>query len=1097
MVMIRNTAWKKNNNREIKHTWERYIAIMAIIVLGVSFFSGLKITQTAMVKNLDDYVKEYNMYDYRLISTLGLTQDDIDYFNKMKDITAEGTISMDFIADVDNEGEEKGIVLKAHSITDSINKLNILEGSMPISGDECVLDGQYFSKDMIGRSILVSSENDKDTFEALKYKEYKVVGIGDSPTYINYDRGTTNLANGSVYAFIYLQEEAFDLDYYTEIMISLDEKSEVYSDEYVDIISKYEEPIKEALETRAKFHYDDIVGEANEALEDGQREYDEGYKEYLSKKADANKELDEAWSKLLDAKDEIAKNEEKLIDGKRQIELAEEEYQEALKDYKNGVKKYENEKTNALSTIETNQIDIDKNKKNVVEAMTQIEESGVIIQYLELTDTITQLELALASIDNIDSVEYLTIKEQLEQVRIAITEIEATGVVSQYETLKTSKAELEAGQEELDKGKKEAIVKFEEAAKELEEGKRKLDLAIREIEKNKQEIEDGFVALNEGKVEYEDGLVEYQDGKKEAEDGFAEAEVDLAKAKVKIEDGKKELKDIPKLETFLLNRKHNIGYVNFDNDSSIVDNIAKVLPIFFFLVAVLVCSTTMTRMVDEQRTQIGTLKALGYSNAAITRKYISYSGSAAIIGCVVGFVLGTKFFPMAIWRAYGMLYDFSPIEYVFDINLAVISIIVSLLCSAGVTYFSCKNELAQMPASLIRPKAPMAGKRVLLEGIPFIWKRVSFLYKVSIRNILRYKRRFFMTVAGIAGCTALIVAALGIRDSIKNVANDQYGSIMLYDYDITFKEDQSKKDIEDFNDLYAEELTETVFVSTDKIEVVDGDIIKEINFIATDDPDISKVIGMHIKGETIPYPTLGKVMINNKLAYELGLNVGDNITILINSDETSDVEVGGIFENYVGNYLLMTGETYGEIFGKDPVYKNAYAKTDNEDIYAISALMLKEDSIVNISVTKDVRTMVDNMMISLDSVILLVIACAGALGFVVIYNLNNINITERSREIATLKVIGFYQNETGAYIFRETIALTIIGALSGLGLGKLLHMFIMNEIKVEMVSFKEQIFIVSYLIAFFATLIVTFLVNWMLRKKIDRINMTESLKSVE
>lgn len=1096
MVMRRNSAWNKNNNREIKHTWERYFAIMAIIALGVSFFSGLKVTQTAMVKNIDSYVNEYHMYDYRLLSTLGLTKEDAEYFQQLEGMIAQGTISLDFIADLDKE-EEKGVVLKAHSITDSINNLNILEGRMPADENECILDSKYFSEDMIGTKILISSENDEDALKAFKYDEYTVVGIGDSPNYINYDRGTTSLANGSVYAFVYLQEDGFDQDYYTEIMIRFKEQSEVYSDQYEDIVSGYEEPMKEALETRANLRYEDIVGEANEALKDGQKEYNEGYEEYLSKKADTKEELDEAWAKLIDAEQEITENEEKLIDGGNKVALAEKEYQEALRSYKSGLKEYEKEKKDTLTTLEASQKDIDSDRETLASAMTKIEKSGVLTQHSQLTETISQLELALSQISNPDSEEYLVTQEQLGQAKAAITEIESTGVISQYETLKTSQAMLEAGQKELDQGQREAAIKFDQAEKELADGKVKLDLGLKEIEKNKQEIEEGLDALNEGKMAYEDGLAEYQSGKKEAEEGFAEAEEELDEARIKINDAKKEVEDIPKPEVFILNRNYNLGYANFESDSSIVDSIAEVLPIFFFLVAALVCSTTMARMVDEQRTQIGTLKALGYSNGAITRKYISYSGSAAIIGCVAGFFLGTKFFPMAIWKAYGMMYDFSPLEYVFDIKLAAISIFISLLCSAGVTYFSCKNELTQMPASLIRPKAPMAGKRVLLERIPFIWKRVSFLYKVSIRNILRYKRRFFMTITGIAGCTALIVAALGIRDSIKNVANDQFGSIMLYDYEIFFKEEQSKQEIEDFINLYAEELSESIFVSTDEVEIVDGDILKKTSIVATDESDITKVIDLHLDGEIVPYPTLGKAIINNNLAYELGLDVGDVITIVDDSRETANVEIGGIFENYVGNYLFMTGETYKEIFGEEPVYKNAYAKTDNEDIYSISALMLKEDNIVNISVTNDVRAMVDNMMTSLDSVIWLVIACAVALGFVVIYNLNNINITERSREIATLKVIGFYQNETGAYIFRETIALAAIGAIFGLGLGKLLHMFVMNEIKVEMVSFKEQIFTVSYLIAFLATLILTFLVNWMLRKKIDRINMTESLKSVE
>lgn len=1110
--MKRNSAWRKNNRREIKNTWERYIAIMAIITLGVGFFAGLKVTKTAMVNNLDNYVSEYKMYDFRLLSTLGLTSEDVEYFNEQEGIVAEGQVSVDFIAEFDIDGEEKGTVLKAHSITNSVNNINIIYGRMPKASHELVLDASFFSEDIVGEKIHISSENEEDTIELFAHKDYSVVGIVDSVNYLNYDRGTTSLASGSIYGFAYLPEDGFNTEYYTEIMIRLEghrqddnyqedngcvSKVEVYSDEYSDMISENEDDIKEALEARADISYQEIIGEANKALADAQKEYNEGYEEYLSKKADAESELEEARIKLEEAKQEIADNEEKLKDAEVKIAEAEGEYLEGLKSYEEGLEEYESEKANLLLTLESNQEEINSNRETIVEAIKQIEESGVLSQYEQLNQAIAELEQTLSFLNNPSSEEYLAVLASLNKSKEAVAEIEATGVIEEYAILQNSLLQLDQGQKELDEGKEKANLRLAEAEQELKDARAKLDSGKREIEEGKQEIKDGWIALEEGKIEYKEGLLEYEDGKREAEEGFAEAEEELSDARIKISDAKKEVDDIPEPKTFVLNRNYNSGYANFDSDSSIVDGIAKILPMFFFLVAALVCSTTMTRMVDEQRTQIGTLKALGYSDGAITRKYMFYSGSAALIGSVVGYILGTKFFPMAIWKAYGMMYGFAPIEYVFDIKLAIICLFISLLCSAGVTFISCKSELLKMPASLIRPKAPKAGKRVLLEKIPLVWKKVSFLHKVSIRNIFRYKRRFLMTVIGIAGCTSLIVAALGIRDSIKNIANDQFGTIMTYDYDISFSEALDKDDRESFVDSYKEDLSECVFVTTDEVEVVDEDVLKKASVVTTDDPHISNIIGLYLDGETIPYPSFDKVVVSNKLADELGIDTGGFITFNISPTETVNVEVSGIFENYVGNYMFMTGETYKVLFGENPEYNNAYAKASSEDIYSVSALLLNDDNVITVNVINDVRVMVDNMMISLDSIIWLVIICAGALGFVVIYNLNNINITERSREIATLKVIGFYQNETASYVFRETITLTFIGALLGLGLGKLLHMFIMNEINVEMVSFKEQIFGVSYLIAFLATVAVTLLVNWMLRKKIDKINMTESLKSVE
>ena len=1094
MVMIRNSAWRKNNRREIRHTWERYIAILAIIALGTGFFAGLKITKTAMVKNLDNYVSEQQLYDYRLLSTLGLTREDVQYFAEQDGITAEGAVSLDFIADIGTEGE---VVLKAHSITDSVNRLNISYGRMAEAGNECVLDSQFFSEDIVGSKIRISSANDEDTIKAFAYKEYTVVGIADSVNYLNNERGTTSLANGSVYAFVSLPEDGFSTEYYTEILICLQGNSEVYSEEYKDLISAKQEPLEKALEYRGELRYQDVE-DARKKVSDAQKEYEDAHEKYLAEKADAEAELDQAWAELTDADQEIKKQEKILREGERKIAEAEREYHKSVQDYEKALKEYETEKADTLAVLESRQAELNDGRKSIISAISQIEESGLLDQHTQLTETILSLETALSQISNPDSEEFISLQGQLDQTRAAVAEIEATGMIQQYAALQNSLSQLDAGQKEIEQGKDEASRQFAAAEVQLVNAKSQLDSGREQIEKNKQDIRTGKAALEEGKSEYEKGLLEYEDAKEEAKDAFAEAEEELSKAGKEIEDARIEVDGISEPTVHVLDRSYNAGYANFESDSSIVAGIAKVLPIFFFLVAALVCSTTMTRMVDEQRTQIGTLKALGYSNGAIARKYIFYSGSAAVLGCVIGYLLGTKYFPIAIWEAYSMIYGFSPsIEYVFDIQLAVISLVVSLLCSVGVTYISCKNELLQVPAELIRPKAPPAGKRVLLERVPILWNRISFLHKASIRNILRNKRRFFMTVLGIAGCTALVLAALGIGDSIRNIANDQFDAILTYDYNISFSEAQSREEREKFIEVYPDVLSECVFVSTDEVEVVQGNRTKKVSTVATDDPDITKVIGLYLDGETVPYPTFEKAAINDKLAKEFGVTPGDTITIRINEAEMADIEVGGIYESYMGSYLFMTGETYKELFGEEPLYQNAYAATDEKDLHSVSALLSKGDNVAVVSVLNDIRVMVDNMMQSLNYIILLVIACAGALGFVVIYNLNNINIMERSREIATIKVLGFYSRETQAYVFRETIILTVIGALFGLGLGKLLHGFIMNKIDVDAVSFKEQIFGASYLGALLITFMITFLVNLVLKKKIEIINMAESLKSVE
>jgi len=1093
MVMVRRSAWHKNNIREIKHTLERYLAIVAIIALGVGFFSGLKITRSAMVKSLDTYVKDLQMYDFRLLSTLGFTSDDVKYFDEQEGMTAQGAVSIDFIADI---GKEKEVVLRAHSITDRVNRLNILYGRMADEDNECVADSRFFSANALGSKTRVASSNDEDTLNALSHEEYTIVGIANSPNYLNYDRGTTSLAGGSVYAFIYIPEDGFSTDYYTEILVRLDGYREVYSDEYEDLISKKEKVLKGELEKRGEIRHQDIIEEARQKVYDAQKEYDESYEKYLSEKANAEEELNRAWKELQQAKREIEKQEKRLKDAEQKIADGEKDYKKSIQDYEKAVKEYEEKKANALAELQSRQDELDKNRESVISAMKQIEDSGILEQYQQLTQTARSLEEMLSQMPS-DSQEYVAIEVQLNQVKAALSQIEATGVIEQYEELKKALVQIDVGQKELDRAKEEAAFQLSAAEAQLKEAKSQLESAKNEIEKNKRVIQKGWEALKKGKAEYEKGLADYESAKKEAQEKFADAEEELEKSKKEIDDAWKEIEDIPHPKVYVLTRDQNVGYASFENDSSIVDGIAKVLPVFFFLVAALVCSTTMTRMVDEQRTQIGTLKALGYSDGAIVRKYTFYSGSAAVLGCAAGYMLGTKYFPLAIWEAYGMLYGFSSIEYVFDASLAIISMVASLVCSVGVTYISCKAELIEMPAQLLRPKAPKPGKRVLLEYIPVLWNRLGFLRKVSIRNILRYKRRFFMTVLGIAGCAALVVAAMGVRDSIRNIVNDQFNTITVYDYNISFTEAQGQQEREEFIRKFADVLSQCVFVCTDEMEVVQGNSVKKVSIVATDDPNIIKVIGLHLDGQNVPYPDFGKVVINDKLARQLSLSEGDTITIKYDEVSTVEAEISGIFENYVGNYLFMTAKTYQSFFGKEALYKNAYAKTQKEDLYSVSAQLSKAEGVASVSVLNDMRTMVDNMMQSLDYIVILVIACACALGFVVIYNLNNINIIERTREIATLKVLGFYPRETRSYVFRETIMLTAIGCLVGLGLGKLLHEFVMEQISIESVSFRKQIFWSSYLIAVAVTFMITLLVNLMLQKKIEKINMAESLKSIE
>ena len=717
-------------------------------------------------------------------------------------------------------------------------------------------------------------------------------------------------------------------------------------------------------------------------------------------------------------------------------------------------------------------------------------------QYSQLQNTIAALKAQIAITDPSDP-SYAVLTAQLAAAQASLEQIDQSGVIQQYQSLKDSLSELDTAQQELDVQKQQASEQSAATWWQFAQAKDRLDTSKQQIEEAQAQISEGETRLANAKAEYDRNLKDYTSQKTETDQKLADAEQDLADAKVKIDDAKKEISDIKPADCYTLDRTLNAGYSSFQNDSSIVEGIAKVFPIFFFLVAALVCTTTMTRMIEEQRTQIGTLKALGYSNAVIIWKYISYAGSAALIGCILGFLGGSILFPQAIWKAYGMLYNFAPISYLFDGSLAAVSLAASLLCSAGATYVACRAELLLMPAELMRPRAPKAGRRILLEKIPFFWNRLSFLRKVSIRNIMRYKRRLIMMILGIAGCTALLLTGLGLRDSISNIANDQFDNIWKYDYAISFTEDKTPGQINAFVSDTSNLLSECVFVCSESMDAVCPNGNKSVTIIATDDSAITSLIDLHNQDAPIPYPPEGSVVITEKLSKLAGVSAGGRITLQTDDAGTYTFDVSGVCDNYVHNYIYMSAQTYENALEKECTYQNALARASGTDVHATAAQLMNDYGAADVSVMQDIRDSVDNMMTSLNSIVMLVISCAGALAFVVLFNLSNINITERAREIATIKVLGFYPREVRAYVFRENIVLTAAGALAGLPFGVLLHRFVMSQIQIDMVNFQVKILPASFALALAMTFAFTFAVDGMLLRKLGNINMVDSLKSVE
>ncbi len=688
---------------------------------------------------------------------------------------------------------------------------------------------------------------------------------------------------------------------------------------------------------------------------------------------------------------------------------------------------------------------------------------------------------------------------QLTQARDGLRQIEDSQVLAQYAQLQDALPKLEAGLEQLGKQRESAKAQFGAAERKIKSGEISLAEAKAQLEDAQAELSDGLKQLEEGKTELEEGLTAYQEGVEEANAEFAKADAELGDAEAELEDGQQKIDEIEAPTVYTLDRSTNAGYIFFQNDSQIVQGIAKVFPLFFFMVAALVCMTTMTRMVEEQRTQIGVLKAIGYSRYAIMGKYMVYSGSAALIGCLIGFFGGSYMFPAVIWQAYHIMYSFADsITYLMDWRLGIISLGASLLCSVGATWASVRREMAVVPAQLIRPQTPKAGKRTILERISFVWNRLKFMHKVTLRNIMRYKKRMFMMVVGIGGCTALLITGLGVGDSVTNIVNHQFNEITTYDIKATFTDPLDASAQETLLSQWGDSVEGALFLHEGSVDVSSTSSTKSATIISSDQSDISNFIDMHRGQNPIATPQAGEAVISQGLAADLNLSPGKELLLYDSDMRQMKLTVSGVFDNYIGDYVYVGNQTARNGWGYKPEVNSAYINIPPEaDPHAAATIISGDESVANIIVNSEMRGVFTDMISSMNTIVLVIVACAGALAFIVLYNLTNINITERVREIATLKVLGFYPKEVSAYVFSENIVLTFLGILAGAPLGIWLHSFVISQIKVNMVHFSARIAPMSYVWAVVLTFVFTFFVNFFMRSKLKKVNMAESLKTVE
>ncbi len=1046
-------TFHKNIFRTITKSLGRFMAIFSIIALGVGFFAGLKASKPDMIKTGKKYVEDQVLFDYRLISTWGFTPEEIEKIQESDSITvAEGAVWEDFLYRLEDGSDG---CLKAMSVTEQVNRLSVIAGRMPEKSNECVLDANNFSEDVIGTEIIVSPENSKETKDSFTYDRYIVTGLVRTPVYLNKERGTTNIGSGKIDCFAFLNLEGFSYEYLKEVYVVSAASGEAFTDEYEENIEtlsdQVEKDVKEKLQVRYQKEMDDAKAEIEDAKTKLSRETKKAEKEL----SDAKKELEEgeealkeARQELEDGEAEIEANEQKLMEAEAALKDGEDRYQQGLSEYQSGYAQYE-----------TGAVQLEENRGSY--------------------------EQAKAAKEQMEASFWGQLGEKAEE---ALRQDET------YRMLSESVASFEGNQAVL----AETKARLDEAKYQLDVSEGQLSSARSEIRQGKNLLEEAKVSLEDGRREIAKNQEKLTDGWKEYEDGVEELNQQILDAQEEIKEAEEELADVEEPELMVLDRNTNVGYASFEGDVSIVEGVAKIFPIFFFLIAALVCSTTMTRMVDDERTQIGTLRAIGYSQGAILSKYLIYSGSAAGLGAAVGYIIGTRLFPMAIWIAYNMLYGFADIIIVDNLWLFVISLGVSLICSMGTTYAACRMELTHAPAELIRPKSPSAGKRIFLEKITCLWKRLKFLHKVSARNVFRFKKRMIMMILGIAGCTSLVIAGFGVKDSVSNVVNNQYDKIFQYQISAIFSDAVTSEVQEELMEQYQEEIKNSAILMETSAEIPYEGGSKTASLLVSEGNDVKECVRFQLNGDSVELCKKGEILIDKRLSQVLNAKIGDDITLKSGDKTIGPLKVAGIFENYTYYYAYMTAETYEEYFKEPFEPKSMYLVLEKDaDVYEIGSFLGNRDDISNVSIIAEMRARVENAMESMNFVVALVIGCAAALAFIVLFNLGNINISERVREIATLKVLGFYSRETGAYVFRESMVLSVMGIVCGIPLGILLHRFVMVQLKVDMVTFEVYIRPLSFVYSVFAVLLFTVCVDLIMRRKINRIDMAESLKSIE
>lgn len=1063
--MLYKNIWKK-----IKKSLGRYLSIVTIVLVGVGFFTGLQSTVPDITTTADEYYREHNLMDFKIISSLGLTDEDVTALNGLKNVRQ---VSPSYSLDLFDEDK----TLRLSSLSDIINRAALVEGRMPESPDEALADERHYQ---VGDTIHITS----DVEDKLDRTSFTVVGTVDSVLYIARDYGNTTIGDGKLLSFAFIPESNFILDAYTEIYLTIDgaDSFSTVSDTYKTMSAQFKDQLTKIKPLRENARYQEILTTAHE-------EIDKNEAKLLDEKAENGK-------KLTDAKTKLDKNAKKLSDGKA---TAEAEFDKAKKELDTNARKLQDGKAELLTgeeelneSVKAQNSQFKAAKASIADGWAQIdvalkqyglEREGVEQAVNEMSASILAMKTQLAELSP-ESVEYAQLQAQLTQTTTAYEGLTA---------LKASIADLSAKETELNAGIKTFETKISKARSKIETSKK-------EIAAGEKKLQDGYAAYRSKLREYRSEMAENEqkltDGYTTYEKNLSKFQKEIDKAEKKIANARKDLDELEMPVWYVNDRDSAIGYSFLNSANELVARVASIFPFFFIAIVMLMTSNSMARMIAEERGEVGTLSSLGYHDREIIGTYLLYVLSASGLGTVLGFLIGSRLIPPIIYSTFKVILP--PLNIRYDLISFSVILLIAFLLMSFVTITACRRELTEKPAMLMRPASPKNGQKIFLERLGFIWNHLSFTWKVTMRNMFRYKKRAVMTIIGVAGCASFLVTGFGLRDSMNGVVPKQYGDILRYSNMSLLKEETSELTTELSTALSKAQVVDPLLLRQSSLQVISGShSIEALVLVPENIEDFKTYFNLHNypHGDEIRLDDSG-VIITQKIAETYGLKKGDNITVEDSDKNTFELKVANIAENYVSNYIYITREVYQQEFGEEALYNTVVAAQNGED-KEVAQKLINSGYILNVMATTDVMQKALDGNQSLNSIVVLIVIVASLLALLVLYNLTSINISERIREIATLKVLGFRDSETNAYIYREALILALISTLIGMIAGVFLHHIVVDMIEgVGMVLFK-RIQPLTFLISFALTMVFSLIMQFITYFKLKTIDMIESLKSVE